>query len=66
MGYAGWFGIDINPENIPVRKAVELNIRALRLLKERVSRLPHERILACHQIPAAHRGEIEEILLDNL
>lgn len=66
MGYGGWFGIDINPENIPVRKAVELNVRALRRLKERVSRLPHEQILACHQTPAAHRGEIEEILLDNL
>jgi len=66
MGYSGWFGIDINPENIPVHKAVELNIRALRRLKERVARLPHERILACHQAPGEHRGEMEEILLDNL
>lgn len=66
MGYRGWYGIDINPENIPVRKAVELNLRALRRMKERVARLPHERILACHLRPAEHRGELEEILLENL
>jgi xylose isomerase len=66
MGYQGWFGIDINPENIPVQKAVELNIRALRRMKERVARLPHERILECHLEPAKHRGELEEILVENL
>jgi len=66
MGYQGWFGIDINPENIPVGKAVELNIRTLRRMKERVARLPHERILECHLRPEEHRGELEEILLENL
>jgi xylose isomerase len=66
MGYQGWYGIDINPENIPAPKAVELNIRALRRLKERVARLPHRRILDCHLEPSRHRGELEEILLENL
>jgi xylose isomerase len=66
IGYRGWFGIDINPENIPVARAVELNIRAIARLKERVARLPHERVLACHLQPAAHRGELEEILIANL
>jgi xylose isomerase len=66
MGYQGWFGIDINPENIPVRKAVELNVRAIRRLKERIARLPHERILECHLRPGEHRGELEEILIENL
>jgi xylose isomerase len=66
VGYKGWFGIDINPENIPIEKAVELNIRGLRKMKERVARLPHERILECHLRPAEHRGELEEILIANL
>jgi xylose isomerase len=66
MGYQGWFGIDINPENIPVQKAVELNIHALRRLKERVARLPHERILECHLHPSEHRGVLEEILIRHL
>jgi xylose isomerase len=66
VGYKGWFGIDINPENIPIEKAVELNIHGLEKMKERVARLPHERILECHLRPAEHRGELEEILIANL
>ncbi len=66
IGYRGWLGIDINPENMPVERAVELNVRALTRLKERVARLPHERILACHLHPAEHRGELEDILIANL
>jgi xylose isomerase len=65
MGYDGYLGIDINPENIPVQKAVDLNIRAMRKMKDRVSRMPHERILACHLHPREHRGELEEILIES-
>jgi xylose isomerase len=45
---------------------VELNIRAIERMKERISRLPHERILECHLQPAEHRGELEDILIANL
>ncbi|MFQ6044966.1 MAG: TIM barrel protein [Gemmatimonadales bacterium] len=65
VGYREYFGIDINPENMPVEKAVELNIRALEKMKDRVSRLPHERILECHLHPHDHRGELEEILIEH-
>jgi xylose isomerase len=65
IGYKEYFGIDINPENMPVKKAVELNIRALEKMRERVSRLPHERILECHLHPSEHRGELEEILIES-
>jgi xylose isomerase len=64
-GYDGYFGIDINPENMPVETAVALNIAAIRKLKERVARMPHDRILECHVKPAAHRGELERILIDS-
>lgn len=66
IGYRGWLGIDINPESIPVAKAVDLNITAITRLKERVARLPHERVIECHLHPAEHRGELEEILIANL
>jgi len=65
-GYKQYFGIDINPENIPVEKAVELNIKALEKMKERIRRLPHEEIIECHLHPEKHRGELEEILIKNL
>jgi xylose isomerase len=64
-GYQEYFGIDINPENMPVQKAVEINIRAIQKMKERVAKYPHEKLLACHLEPAKHRGEYEEIMIEN-
>ncbi len=63
-GYEEYFGIDINPERMPVEKAVELNAKALRVMSERIERLPHERIIDCYMEPDRHRGELEEILID--
>jgi xylose isomerase len=65
MGYKGFFGIDINPENMPVKTAVELNARALDRLKEKVAGLPHEEILECHLLPGKNRGRLEKILMEN-
>ena len=65
IGYNGYFGIDINPENMPVMKAVEINVKALRKMKDRLNRLPHEEIVACHLDPANNRGRLEEILIEN-
>ncbi|MBN2490556.1 MAG: xylose isomerase [Planctomycetes bacterium] len=64
MGYREGFGIDIHPERMPVETAVELNIRAVRLMNERLERIPHGRLLACFLDPAAHRGGVESILLE--
>jgi len=64
-GYRQYFGIDINPENMPVRKAVEINIKALHKMRKRLGRLPHERLIDCHLHPEEHRGELEEILIEN-
>ena len=63
-GYSGWFGIDINPENMPIRKAAEINCKVLEKMKERVSRMPHERLIQCHMDPAGRRGELEEIMIE--
>jgi len=66
VGYQEFFGIDINPERMPVQKAVEINVNAIRHLNDKVERLPHDRLLDCYLDPANHRGEIEEILLEFL
>jgi len=64
MGYREHWGIDINPERMPVDKAVALNIRAVTLMLDRIERLPHDRLLDCYLDPAAHRGELESLLMD--
>lgn len=66
MGYREWFGVDINPERMPVRKAVEINVRVLQIMRERIEALPIERMLDCVEDPAAHRGELEMILAENM
>ncbi len=65
LGYDEYFGIDIFPEKMPVHRAIELNVKALDKMKSRISRLPHERILECHLDPSNHRGDLEEILIEN-
>jgi xylose isomerase len=63
MGYTGFLGIDINPENMPIEKAVKINLNALNKMKERISRLPHKKIMECHMNPENNRGCLEEILI---
>jgi xylose isomerase len=61
-GYGGHFGIDINPERIPVAVAVRNSMEALRRANDRINLLDHELILAAHAEPARHRGKLEAYL----
>jgi len=64
IGYQGYFCFDINPERMPVEKAIEINCRVLNIMNDRINRLPHERILDCYFEPDKHRGELEMILAE--
>ena len=66
MGYKEYFGIDINPERMPFQKAVEINTTVLKIMKERVDKLPYERILDCVLEPERYRGELEIILANTM
>lgn len=66
IGYTEYFGIDINPERMPLKKAIEINSRALHIMNERIESLPHEKLIECYLNPAAHRGEIELILINSM
>jgi xylose isomerase len=66
VGYEEYFGIDINPERMPVQKAIEINSRALNIMNERIEKLPHERLIECYLNPGENRGEIEMILLNSM
>jgi xylose isomerase len=65
-GYRGYYGLDINPERMSAKKAVEINCKALQIMNERIDNLPHERILDCYFDPENHRGELEIIFLESL
>lgn len=64
FGYKEYIGIDINPERMPVKKAIEINTKVLNIINERIEKLPHEKIVECYLDPANHRGEIELILAE--
>ncbi|MHA1369102.1 MAG: sugar phosphate isomerase/epimerase family protein [Promethearchaeota archaeon] len=64
MGYKEYFGIDINPERIPVKKAVEINIKVINKINEKIEQLPHEEIIDIYLNPEDHRGDLEIILAD--
>ncbi len=61
-GYRGYFGIDINPERMPVDRALINCMDALKAMNERVNRLEHEKIVACTTKPASNRGLMEALL----
>jgi xylose isomerase len=62
-GYRGWFGIDINPERIPVATALRLSFDALRAANDRVNALDHASIARALADPGTHRGWIEGHLI---
>lgn len=66
IGYREFFGIDINPERMPVKKAVEINTKVMNIINERIESLPHQRIIDAYLDPANHRGEIELILAESM
>jgi xylose isomerase len=65
-GFKEYFGIDINPERMPVEKAVEINALALKIMNERINALPIEKILDSYFDPENNRGEIEMILTKSM
>jgi len=66
IGYREYIGIDINPEHMLSFKAIELNIKVIKKLKEKIENLPHEDIIECYLNPENNRGRLEEIMLKYL
>lgn len=62
-GYQGYFGLDVNPERMPVTTALRISMDALRGMNERINNLDHEAILRARQEPSEHRGLIESLLV---
>ena len=62
-GYRGYFGIDINPERMPVDVALQINMDAIRAANDRVNELDYESILYARQHPDEARGWLEAYLV---
>ncbi len=62
-GYSGYFGIDINPERMPVETAIRINIDAVNAACDRINELDHESILYAVSNPDKARGWLEAYLV---
>ena len=62
-GYEGPFGIDINPERMPVDVALKISMDALRAANDRINTLDHARIVEATMHPSENRGWIEAYLI---
>ena len=62
-GYRGYFGIDINPERMPVSRALINNMDALRSLNDRINSLDHEQVISATTHPERARGYLEALLI---
>ena len=61
-GYQGYLGIDINPERMPVKRALINNIDRLKAMMQMIDELDHELIAACIEYPDKNRGVLEAYL----
>lgn len=62
-GYEEHFGIDVNPERMPVAMAVRNSIDALRAAADRVNGLDHDQIVWAMMHPDQARGWLEAYLI---
>ncbi|MGQ9729719.1 MAG: TIM barrel protein [Candidatus Zipacnadales bacterium] len=62
-GYRGYFGIDINPERMPVRRALLNCMDALKAMNDRIDSLDHESIIWATYNPHQARGYLEALLI---
>ena len=62
-GYQNWFGIDINPERMPVETAIKINIDAVQASIDRINELDHASIAYAVNHPDKARGWIEAYLV---
>ena len=62
-GYRGYFGIDINPERMPVDVAIRNSMDAIRAANDRINSLDHESIMHAVMHPDQSRGWLEAYLI---
>ena len=64
--YDGFFGIDLNPERIPVERALVLSMNALDAACTHVNELDYESLVEAMYKPSENRGVVEDVLIRSL
>jgi len=59
----GYFGIDVNPERMPVATALRNSMDAIRAANDRINGLDHEAIMFAHNQPDKARGWLEAYMI---
>ena len=62
-GYDRWYGLDINPERMPVDVALKISMDALYAACDRINGLDHELIVEAVEDPQKHRGLLEAYMV---
>ncbi len=62
-GYRGWFGIDVNPERMPVARALMNSMDAIRAANDRVNSVDHDAVMHSLAKPDQARGWLEAYLI---
>ena len=61
-GYEGYYGVDINPERMPVERALVLSMNALDVGADIVNCLDFDTLVGAMYEPSTHRGVVEDVL----
>ena len=62
-GYEGYYGLDINPERMPVDVALKISMDAVRAACDRVNGLDHALIIEAAEAPEQFRGLLEAYMI---
>lgn len=62
-GYRGYFGIDIDPQRMPVAQALRNCMDALRAANDRINEVDHEKVIWATEHPDKARGWLEAYLI---
>jgi xylose isomerase len=62
-GYSEYFGIDVNPERMPVDVALKNSMDAIRAANDRINGLDHAAIIEAAENPHKNRGRLEAYLI---
>ena len=62
-GYQQYFGLDLNPERIPVKQALVNCMDMLKAVNERINNLDHARVVEYVENPTENRGMLEAMLI---